>query len=121
MKSKKNTAIPIVLVMIMLAGLVLFARNLKNEVPQDALLAVAKTDPTVQQLLQESPASVKVKELSPSTVSGLAQVTPVLYAGLPDKTLYEIDYSFSDYGLIVVLDTQHVYKSVVTRNISLGG
>lgn len=89
---------------------------------ESRLLKVAGQNPVVEEFVKENPGYTHdIKLLEPEDAVGLADRYPVLYGGLPQKTLYRIDYSFGNTGVLVIVDPgeEKVLKHFMTTGVNL--
>jgi hypothetical protein len=89
---------------------------------ETALLAAASRDAAVSDFIAGNPGyKYNITELSASDIASLSQKYPVIYGGLPAKTLYSIQYT-GERGLLVIADREsgEVLKSFRTLGVTLG-
>lgn len=75
--------------------------------PQSKALAIAERDPNVAAFKRAYPnAAHTVAALEPETAKQKAEKYPVVYGGLPEKTLYEVHYSAGTVGMLLIVDIE---------------
>jgi hypothetical protein len=90
----------------------------------EKVLQVANQSPEVQLFVAENPGyEATVSALAPENTSSLAEKYPVLYGGLPNKTLYKVEYKKDAKGILVIVDVEDakVLKYFQTTGVVLGG
>ncbi len=93
-----------------------------NMPKDDELLAIVSEDSQVIRFVSEnSNYGTEITMLEPLIIKNMAKEQPVIYGGLPEKVLYEIKYTSSGKGLLVIVDFEEkkVLKTFRTTAVSL--
>lgn len=85
---------------------------LETEVIADRLLERAAQEPEVGKFIAENPDyPYAITVLHPDNITQLSKKYPVIYGNVPNKTLYQIDYTNNGRGMLVIVDLED--KAVV--------
>ena len=94
---------------------------LSEQEMNDTVLEIAQRDSSVSSFISNNPSySYEITVLDTKTIEPLAEKYPVIYDGLPEKTLYRIEYQ-NGKGMLVIVDLENetVLRSFRTTGVSL--
>lgn len=86
----------------------------------DTVLEIAQKDSSVSSFISEYNYSYEITVLDTKAIEPLAEEYPVIYDGLPEKTLYRIEYQ-NGKGMLVIVDLENetVLRSFRTTGVTL--
>jgi len=86
------------------------------------ILKIAEQRDEVKQFITENPGyDYEIITLTPENITKLAEEYPVIYEGLPSKTLYKVDYRSDGRGALAIIDVENkeVLKYFRTTGINI--
>ncbi len=82
----------------------------KQKINITEILENASKTKIVSEFLSNGGGVENVTVIFPNELENLSREQPVIYAGLPNKTLYKITYFSGDRGLLIIFDGKKILK-----------
>jgi len=92
------------------------------QIKDEEILKIAKQKDEVRKFITENhDYDYEITILTPENITQLAGKYPVMYGGLPSRTLYRVDYKSGNYGIVVIVDVENkkVLKYFRTTGINI--